>query len=160
MAYREIRLARGGSEATVDARTYHQRCSRDLHVSTETWSKVRDLIEKSETRESKICGLCRYFFTNFEKILSQPQSCNFFEFLAFFLPALFASYLQIQQRKTRWFTKVLLSHIVAVIKDSCESSCDWDETSNLRDWDSKDEQSRDRNEVSMSSMQWWGQYSL
>jgi len=31
----------------------------DLNVGTETWSKLRDrhLIEKSETRESKICGL-------------------------------------------------------------------------------------------------------
>ena len=73
MAYGEIRLARGGSEATVDARTYHQRCSRDLHVSTETWSKVRDLIEKSETRESKISGLCRYFSTNFENIVTTTK---------------------------------------------------------------------------------------
>ena len=68
---------------------------------SETWSNLQDrhLIEKSETQNSKICGLCRYFSTNFEKILSQLRSCNFFEFLAFFSPGLGVSYLQIQQTK-------------------------------------------------------------
>jgi len=40
--------------------------------------------------------------------------------------------------KTRWFTKVLLSHIFA----------DQDKTSNLRDWDSKNGKSRDQDHIS------------
>jgi len=47
----------------------------------------------------KICDLCWYFSTNFENVLSRLWSCNFLEFLAFFLPALDVSYLQIQQTK-------------------------------------------------------------
>ena len=41
----------------------HQGCSRDLNVETKTWSNLRDrdLIKKSETREMKIWGWCRYF---------------------------------------------------------------------------------------------------
>jgi len=79
--------------------------------------------------------------------LSRLRSCNFFEFLSFFLPAFVVSYLQIQQTKntckysrpkTSWFTNVLLSHIFA----------GQDKTSNLRDCDSKNGISRDQDHIS------------
>ena len=53
----------------------------------------------------KIYSLCQYFSANFQKMLSQLRSCNFFEFLAFFLPALVFSYLQIQQTKNTFIYK-------------------------------------------------------
>jgi len=84
-----------------DARTEHQWCSRDLNIKSETRSNLpyRHLIKKSKTQDSKISGLCWYFSTNFQTILLRLRSCNFFEFLAFFLPASVVSYLQIQQTK-------------------------------------------------------------
>jgi len=91
---------------------------------TKTWLKLRDrgFIKNSETesrnsrmrlhhkfqnRDFKICGFCR----NFSKKMTSPlPKLNFFGFLTLFRPVFIVSYLQIQQRKTRWIT-VLLSHI-------------------------------------------------
>jgi len=54
------------------------------------------------------------------------------------------------RQKTRWFTNVLLCHIVAVLKASSECACDRDrdKTSNLRDWDSENGKTRDQDQVS------------
>jgi len=139
-----------------DARTQHQWCSPDLNIEFETWSNLRDrhLIKKSETQESTICGLCWYFSTNFQKILSRLRSCNFFEFLAFFLPALVVSYLQIQQTKNKLIYKSFPKPYLCRPRQDLKPS-----RLRLEKW----EVSRPRPHLetpSLPNMQWGKQYSL
>ena len=53
----------------------------------------RDLTFETETRDLKICELCRYFSNDFPKNVITTSKLIFFQFLAFFLPALVVSYL-------------------------------------------------------------------
>jgi len=76
-----------------------------------------------QDHDSKICG---YFSNNFQKMSSPLHSRNFFEYLAFFLPALIVSYLHIQQTKSMLKYQSLLSHIVAVFKVSRQSPLTFD----------------------------------
>jgi len=66
----------------------------------------RDVVE---TKTRKFVDYADIFLKIFQKILSALQSRIFFEILAFFIPALVISYLQIQQTKNtlnyRSFTK-------------------------------------------------------
>jgi len=80
--------------ATFETETSLKFRDQDFIKSSET----RDLKfeNEAETRDFKICGFSKYFPKNVVTI----SSLNFFESLAFFLPVLVVSYLQIQQRKT------------------------------------------------------------
>jgi len=79
------------------------------------------------------------FFYIFSKNIFATTKLQFFRISGIFSYLLLLFLIcKYSRPKTRWFTKVLLSHIFA----------DQDKTSNLRDWDSKNEKSRDQDHIS------------
>ena len=91
------------------------------------------------------------FFYKFSKNIVATTKLQFFQISGIF-PTCLGYFLSANTNrpKTRWFTKVLLSLIFAVLKASNECAChrDQDKTSNLRDWDSKNGKSRGQEQIS------------
>ena len=67
------------------------------------------------------------FFCKFSKNIVTTTKWQFFAFLAFSYLLWLFFICEYSRQKTRWFTKVLLTHIVAVLKASSESTCDGDQ---------------------------------
>ena len=91
-------------------------------VKTNLW--IRHLVETSRPRPKPEIAKFVHFAEIFQKIIITTLKLNFFKFLAFFQSVLVVSYLLIQQRKTRWITEVLQSHILAILTVSRQQACD------------------------------------
>ena len=119
----------------------------------------RDLVKSSrptphrKIRDLRIENLwiMPIFFYKFSKNIVATTKLQFFQISGIF-PTCLGYFLSANTNrpKTRWFTKVLLSLIFAVLKASNECAChrDQDKTSNLRDWDSKNGKSRGQEQIS------------
>jgi len=110
-------------------------------------------------------GYADIFLQIYKKFCRNCEDAIFLDFWHLFYLIWLFRICEYSRPKTHSFTKVSLSHIFAVLKASNECTCDRDQdkTSNLRDWDSKNGNSRDQDQISRPSlpnMQWGSQYSL
>jgi len=78
------------------------------------------------------------FLQIFKKYCHDYEVAIFSNFWHFFYLLWLFLICKYSRTKTRWFAKILLSHIFA----------DQDKTSNIRDWDSKNGKSRDQDHIS------------